>query len=183
LYNIIVNKQNKLDKEYFPNDLRIVKVPFNIKGFHSKRLMRREAARNLENLFAKAYYDRLELYAISGFRPYERQEKIFAKAYQLDGEEANQYSARAGESEHQTGLAMDISCETMDYQLREEFGETKEGIWLRENAYKFGYILRYPKGKEDVTGYMYEPWHIRYVGESLAEKLYFENKVLEEYRQ
>ena len=96
----------------------------------------------------------------------------------MDGKEnADRYSARAGYSEHQTGLAIDVN--TIDMS----FDNTSESVWLRENAYKYGFIIRYPKGKEEITGYMYEPWHIRYVGKELSNKLYKDGSyiTLEEY--
>ena len=89
--------------------------------------------------------------------------------------------ANPGFSEHQTGLAMDISSLSANRDLTEEFGETIEGKWLKENAHLFGFILRYPKGKESITGYQYEPWHFRYVGEKVAPIIFSKNLTLEEY--
>ena len=87
----------------------------------------------------------------------------------------------AGTSEHQTGLAIDISCPTMNGILTDKFGETKEGKWVAENSYKYGFIVRYPKNKSNITGYGYEPWHIRYVGTELAKYLFDNNITLDEY--
>ena len=86
-----------------------------------------------------------------------------------------------GASEHQTGLALDVSCQAVDYQLDERFGETREGRWLKRCAPLYGFILRYPKGKEHITGYGWEPWHIRYVTRSLALYLTLTGLTLEEY--
>lgn len=109
----------------------------------------------------------LNIEIISGFRSYARQNTIYNNYVSRDGKEsADRYSARAGHSEHQTGLAIDINS------LNTSFENTEEGKWLKENSYKYGFILRYPKGKEEITGYMYEPWHYRYVGRELATKLY-----------
>lgn len=109
----------------------------------------------------------LNLEIISGFRSYTSQSTIYNNYVSKDGrEKADTYSARAGHSEHQTGLAIDINS------LYTSFENTEEGKWLKENSYKYGFILRYPKGKEEITGYMYEPWHYRYVGTKLATKLY-----------
>ncbi|WP_432409628.1 M15 family metallopeptidase [Wukongibacter sp. M2B1] len=94
---------------------------------------------------------------------------------------ANQTSAKPGESEHQTGLAMDVSSPSVNFQLTQYYSQTREGKWLVENAPKHGFIIRYPAGKEYITGYNYEPWHIRYVGKNAAEFIMNENITLEEY--
>lgn len=109
----------------------------------------------------------LNLYISSGFRSYSYQENLYNNYVAQDGkEEADTYSARPGHSEHQTGLAFDLN--TID----DSFAYTAEGKWVAENCYKYGLILRYPKGKEQETGYQYESWHLRYVGNELAQKLY-----------
>lgn len=109
----------------------------------------------------------LNLYISSGYRSYADQKYIYNNYVLRDGqEEADTYSARAGHSEHQTGLAFDLN--TID----SSFAMTAEGIWVADNCYKYGLILRYPLGKENITGYMYESWHLRYVGIDLATKLY-----------
>ncbi|MBQ7499663.1 MAG: M15 family metallopeptidase [Clostridia bacterium] len=113
---------------------------------------------------------------VSGFRSYDYQEGLYQKYVNQDGKaEADRYSARPGHSEHQTGLAMDVNS------VDQSFGKTPEGKWLAENCYKYGFIIRYPEDKESVTGYMYEPWHIRYLGVDLATKVYESGKCLEEY--
>ncbi len=78
---------------------------------------------------------------------------------------------------------MDITCAAMNFQLDDTFGNTDEGKWVSENAHRFGFIVRYPKGKEDITGYFYEPWHIRYLGVELATKVYESGLTLEEYME
>ena len=109
----------------------------------------------------------LNLYISSGFRSYTYQENLYNNYVAQDGiEEADTYSARPGHSEHQTGLAFDLN--TID----DSFANTAEGKWVKDNCQKYGLILRYPKGKENMTGYQYESWHLRYVGKELAEKLY-----------
>ena len=113
---------------------------------------------------------------LSGFRSYSTQKYLFNSYVEKDGiEKANTYSARPGESEHQTGLAFDVG------QINDNFGNIPAGIWLRENAHKYGFIIRYLKGKESITGYKYEPWHIRYVGENVATTIYNAGITLEEY--
>lgn len=113
---------------------------------------------------------------ISGFRSYEKQQSVFANWCAIDGEEvASTYSARPGHSEHQSGLGMDITS------LYQSYGETAEGKWLAKNCYKYGFIIRYPLGKDDITGYMYEPWHLRYLGESTAKLVYDSGLTLDEF--
>lgn len=126
-----------------------------------------EAENSFYSMKKAAANDGISLSIISGFRSYYTQRTIYNNYVARDGvEEADTYSARPGHSEHQTGLAMDINS------LEVSFEDTTEGKWLNENCSRFGFIIRYPKGKSDETGYMYEPWHIRYVGERLAKELY-----------
>ena len=113
---------------------------------------------------------------VSGFRSYEKQRQTFAYWASIDGAEvADTYSAQPGHSEHQTGLAMDISS------LRQTYGTTPEGIWLAQNCWKYGFLLRYPKGSEHITGYIYEPWHVRYLGKSTAKLIHDSGLTLEEF--
>ena len=116
---------------------------------------------------AAAKVDGLNIYISSGFRSYSYQKTLYNNYVNRDGVTvADTYSARAGHSEHQSGLAFDVNT------INDSFANTEEGKWLNDNCYKYGFILRYPKGKSDETGYQYEPWHFRYVGVELAEKLY-----------
>ncbi|MCM1988292.1 D-alanyl-D-alanine carboxypeptidase family protein [Oceanirhabdus seepicola] len=178
----LVNKKNKLPSDYIPHNLVVPNVPFPFKSYHSKKLMRKEAAQALENLFKKAEEDNIKIYALSGYRSYTRQESIFASNVKKNGlEKANQFSAKPGESEHQTGLAMDLTSPSVNNVLTQRFGQTMEGKWVKANAYKFGFIIRYPKGKEHITGYQYEPWHLRFVGKEAAEEIFNKNITLEEY--
>lgn len=109
----------------------------------------------------------LNIYISSGFRSFVTQRNIYNRNVNKNGQaSADTYSARPGSSEHQTGLAFDLN--TID----SSFAKTAEGRWVAENAHRYGYIIRYPKGKTNKTGYIYEPWHLRYVGSELAEKLY-----------
>ena len=111
--------------------------------------------------------DGISLYIVSGFRSYSIQEGLYNSYVAVDGvAEADTYSARAGHSEHQSGLAFDLN------NTENDFAGTPEAIWIDNNCYKFGFIVRYPQGKTDETGYIYEPWHLRYVGTEFAEKLY-----------
>jgi zinc D-Ala-D-Ala carboxypeptidase len=179
----LVNKIFGLPSDYIPSDLvrPIVQFSFGEEKLE-KSLMRKEAADALEKMFAGAKNDGIELAAVSGYRSYGRQDVLFnAEIKRVGKEKALEAVAMPGSSEHQTGLTMDISSRSNNFNLNEQFGTTKEGVWLAHNAHKFGFILRYPKGKEGITGYMYEPWHFRYVGIKAAEEIYQNKWTLEEY--
>ncbi|API92264.1 hypothetical protein J32TS6_35230 [Virgibacillus pantothenticus] len=179
---VLVNKENALPPDYTPVDLVTPNVRFPFTEDLPKKQMRKIAAPALEELFAAADKEGLELFAQSGYRSYDRQTSIFASNVQSLGEaEANQVSARPGESEHQTGLTMDVTSPNVDFQLNEDFGNTDEGKWLAENAAEYGFIIRFPKGKEEITQYQYEPWHIRYVGKKAAQEIMKNDLTLEEY--
>ncbi|WP_022794277.1 M15 family metallopeptidase [Marinococcus halotolerans] len=178
----LINREYHLPSDYEPENLVIPDVAFPFEGEPQKKYMREEPAVQLENMFAKAEEEEIELSAVSGYRSYDRQESIFAANAEKDGEEeANKYSARAGESEHQSGLAMDVSAASVGYSLTTDLGDTKEGEWLEENAHEYGFVIRYPKDKTEITGYQYEPWHVRYVGEDLAGTLHENDWVMEQY--
>ena len=130
----------------------------------------------LNKMINAAKQDGINLFIKSGYRSYSTQKTLYNNYVARDGvAAADRYSARPGHSEHQTGLAFDLNS------LEQSFGETKEGKWLAEHCHEYGFIIRYPKDKEDVTGYMYEPWHVRYLGEDIAKDVYESGKCLEEY--
>lgn len=179
---VLVNKNRNLPSDYVPDDLVFPNVRFTFEGFDEKKQMRKEAAEALEELFKAAEEEGIYLFAVSGYRSYNRQKYLFDTRAARDGfEEANKLTAYPGQSEHQTGLAMDVSCQSVGFDLTQKFGQTVEGIWLKENAHKFGFIIRYQEDKVDITGYSYEPWHIRYVGKEAAKEIYERNITLEEY--
>lgn len=135
-----------------------------------------EAYNHLLSLQNDAMAEGHSLPLLSGFRSYETQKYLFNSYVQKDGLAlASTYSARPGQSEHQTGLAFDVG------RISDSFGDTTAGIWLKDNCYKYGFIIRYLKGKESITGYKYEPWHIRYVGVSAATEIHNLGVTLEEY--
>lgn len=182
----VVNKTRALPPDYAPDKSDLVEpnVPFTFKEKSEKKLMRTEAARALEKLFDQAAKEQIKLAGVSAYRSYASQKSIYNNNVKTQGEKlASQYSAKPGQSEHQTGLAIDVSSPSAKYALEEVFGTTPEGKWLAANAWKFGFILRYPKGKESITGYSYEPWHIRYVGIELAKEITEKGITLEEYFQ
>lgn len=178
----LVNKSYSLPDGYEPFDLVVPDVRFPFDEDDPKKQLRQIAADALEELFKASDEAGVELYAQSGFRSFERQEAIFATNVERHGEEkANTYSARPGESEHQTGLVMDVTSRAIGFTLEIEFEDTEEGKWVRDNAHKYGFIIRYPEGKESITQYQYEPWHLRYVGIEAATDIYNENLTLEQY--
>lgn len=179
---VLVNKEFSLPSDYIPEDLVVPDILFNINYYDEKKLMRQEAATAIEQLFAAAVKEGLKLYGISGYRSYDRQKEIYDTNVATKGADyTNRYSARPGHSEHQTGLVMDVSTSSIGNQLEPVFAYTPEGKWLAKNAHLYGFIIRYPEGKESITGYSYEPWHIRYVGKNLARYLYDKGLTLEEY--
>ena len=186
-YLILVNPDHTIDKSYKPKDL--TKVSF-IKEGGSSRYMREYAAKAFDAMMIEAKADGCKgLIATSTFRSYSDQESLFQyyvkrfmERQHMTEEEAiaatRVDTAYPGESEHQTGLAVDVhnmsSCS-------QEFADKYEGKWLAENCWKFGFILRYPLGKEDITSYVFEPWHFRYVGRTHAKRIYDLSVTLEEY--
>jgi D-alanyl-D-alanine carboxypeptidase len=157
---VVVNKLRPLNpQDYEPSDL--VEVPVE---FTNEPLLRREASDAVLAMFQAAFEEAgLELASNSAYRSYSAQENVY------DGDDLT--TARPGYSEHQTGLTIDIGPLSGECSLNECFGETPEGIWLRDNSWRFGFILRYPADKHAVTGYQFEPWHLRYVGVELAAEM------------
>lgn len=179
---VIVNKQRSLPDGFEPKQLSQPDVSFSFSGESEKKLLQEPAARALEELFAKADEEGIVIHAVSGYRSFGTQSVIFNYNVKHQGyEEARRYSAMPGTSEHQTGLAMDVSSPSVGNALDDSLGDTEEGKWLAANCAEFGFIIRYPEGKEEITGYAYEPWHLRYVGPTLAKMLTDNNLTLEEY--
>jgi LAS superfamily LD-carboxypeptidase LdcB len=179
---VLINKERNLPSDWSPDDLIIPNVSFPFKEDTPVKYLRKAAAEALEDLFEQAKSENINLCAISGYRSFETQQRIYNNEVKLYGQEqASKAVAFPGQSEHQTGLAMDVSSPSMNYTLRESFGDSVEGKWLKEHAKDYGFIIRYPKDKEDITGYSYEPWHIRYVGEEVASSIMNNNITLEEY--
>ena len=180
--SVLVNKTHSLPSWYCPKDLYLPNIPFSENHFHPKKLLRFHAAYAINQLFTEARKHNYFFYGVSGFRSYQRQKNIYEKNLATKGKiHTELYSAKPGHSEHQTGLAMDVSISSLQYDLLPKFGDTKEGIWLSKNCHRFGFILRYPKDKSHITGYHYEPWHIRYIGPVLALFLFENHLTLEEY--
>ncbi len=179
---VVVNKLRPLPDGYAPTDLVVPNVPLRLSGDTSEMHMRQEAAAALENLVADAKAAGLNLLLLSGYRSQATQYSVYNRYVAEKGQAlADTDSARPGFSEHQTGLAVDLGRADGQCQLEACFGETAEGTWLAENMARYGFILRYLPGRDSVTGYVYEPWHLRYIGKDLAEKVMTSGQTLEEY--
>lgn len=179
---LLVNKEHVLPADYVPENLVMPDVVFAANTADERRKMEPQAAEALEELFAAGQQDGVQLVGVSGFRSYSTQSSLYYRSIRRNGYNyASVYSAQPGKSEHQTGLAIDVSCAEVGYELYSRFAQTKEGIWLAEHCEEYGFIIRYPEGKTDITGYAYEPWHIRYVGTAVAQYLRAHDMTLDEY--
>jgi D-alanyl-D-alanine carboxypeptidase len=141
--------------------------------------LRNEARLAFERMAIKAKEEGYNIFAVSTYRSYNYQATLYNKYVARDGKDvADRYSARPGHSEHQTGLAVDVADSSLNFGT---FGNTKEFAWMKENAYKYGFILRYTAETEWITGYLNEPWHYRYVGEDVATYIHSNPMTYEEY--
>ncbi len=180
----IANKHFSMPVSYVPGDLTVLTgVPLRLAASEEQMKIRKVAEEQLLRLFTDAKQAGLQLEFGSGYRSASYQKVLYNGYVQSMGQaEADKSSARPGHSEHQTGLALDFTRVDGSCHLEECFGTLAEGKWLAENAYKYGFILRYPEGKELITGYMYEPWHYRYVGTELSTELHTKQiQTLEEF--
>ena len=177
----IVSKTNPISKDYIPESLTIPNVATRTDKSDDEKSVRADIAQAVVDMFAAAKADGYELMIGSGYRSATLQAVYFNSLAGVIGDEAaNQSVARPGESEHQTGLAIDISTLSYECYLDDCFAYTSGGQWLAKNSYKYGFILRYPEDKTDITGYRYESWHFRYVGIDLATALYQSGLTLDE---
>ena len=186
-YLVLVNKEFHVTEDYYPEDLVSIERFVEGVGSSETHKMRAVAAEALNAMLDDAEKEGLTIKLRTGFRSFGYQASLFNSYVERNGEEqANKFSARPGESEHQTGLACDLAAKSQDYVLSNSFGESEEGKWVKENCYKYGFILRYIDGTNQKpaphTGYIYEAWHIRYVGKDAASIMH-ENPswTLEEY--
>lgn len=179
---VLVNKTNSLPSSYEPTDLVYPNIAFTFSEKIDKRKMRQVAATAIEKLFAEAAKDGVPLAGVSAYRSYATQKALFDSYVKKDGEEkAKTYSAVPGTSEHETGLAIDVTGSNGKCAASDCFGGTKEAIWLEKHASEYGFIIRYPQGKAAITGYQYEPWHLRYVGTDIAKEIQSKKVTMEEY--
>jgi D-alanyl-D-alanine carboxypeptidase len=179
---ILVNKKIALPADYQPSDLVEANIDFVDSTVGERRMLRKEAAQAIEGLMKDAKASGIDLKGTSAFRSYAYQVNLFNAYVERDGkEQAMKYSAPPGQSEHQTGLAIDVSSASVNYQLTQSLGETVEGKWLADHAHEYGFIIRYQKEFEEETGYMYEPWHLRYIGMEHAKQVHALNQPYDRY--
>ena len=180
-YLILVNKDQGLERDYKPDDLTGIKYFASDRGAEG-RYMRVAAADAFHKLVEEAEKNDIIIVMTTAYRSYDFQAGLYNGYVERDGQAAaDRYSARPGKSEHQTGLAVDVSSPSVGYQLTLKFADTDEGKWIAEHAHFYGFIIRYPKDKENITGYQYEPWHLRYVGRAAADYIYKNELTLEEF--
>lgn len=169
----LVNKTNPIPLDYVPAPIVIPDIPTATNKSDAERSIRSDIAAPMKSMFDAASTAGYSLMIASGYRSSALQRSYFnSLASALGATVANQSIALPGQSEHQTGLAADISTVSRNCYVSTCFADTNEGIWLANNSYKYGFILRYPKGKESITQYQYEPWHFRYVGIELATAIH-----------
>ena len=174
-----VSKTQGLPADYVPPDLtELAGVPATRPGLR----VRSAAYAPLKRMLADSQAAGLAIMVLSSYRSYDEQAAIFAEyARRTSEEQANRFSARPGQSEHQLGTTVDLTSPNVSYDLVEVFEQTPEGRWLRENAFRYGFVMSYPREKEAITGYAYEPWHFRYVGEFAAGEVQRRGITLQEY--
>ena len=175
--DVLVNKMYKLNSDYVPKNLSKIDTKY---AYDDKYLIE-EAKNSFEQLSKDAKINGYNIIVVSAYRDYNYQDKLYQKYVNEKGiVYADKCSARPGHSEHQTGLSIDVMGSNNDYNI---FDKSKEFKWMKDNAHKYGFIMRYPKNKEYITGFKYEPWHYRYVGINTAKKIYKNNITLEEYKR
>jgi D-alanyl-D-alanine carboxypeptidase len=173
----LVIKDTTLKSDYVPANL--FAVPAYMHPSYNMQL-RKEALEHLESLWQAAKADGVTLHIRSAYRSYNTQKGLFNDYASRYGEEqANRFSARPGQSEHQLGTAVDFGGTSVDFKA--DYGQTPQGLWLAANAYKYGFAMSYAEGKEHITGYIYEPWHYRYIGVDAAAEWKASGKTLKEF--
>lgn len=172
---ILVNKYIQMKDNYIPENLENLDTSYSRSGMK----LVKSAKIALEKMIDKAKKDGYTIRVISSYRSYNYQVNLYNKYKEEDGEEkADTYSARPGFSEHQTGLCIDVDDNKLNYT---DFDKSSSFNWMQENAHNYGYILRYPEDKTDITGYTYESWHYRYVGQKIATYIKKHNITFDEY--
>lgn len=181
---VITNKRRPLQPtNYSPNDLTTPDIPLRLTAKDEEMKLRVEPAAALSNLFEAAKKDGVSLMVSSAYRSYSFQKGLYNRYVSQQGRAvADTQSARPGHSEHQTGLAVDVEPASRKCEVEACFAHTPEGKWVAEHAHEYGFIIRYGDGQQGTTGYIYEPWHLRYVGKSLAAEIHKEgNPTLEDF--
>jgi len=179
---VLINKHIRLPETYVPADL--VSIDGKIAVTRPGMRLRQEAADALASMTAEASKEGSNLIATSAYRSYWEQQATFSHWVKVSGQvAAESFSARPGHSQHQLGTVVDFTSESVGKSLTVDFAKVGEGSWLANNSYKFGFVLSYPQGKEAITGYVYEPWHYRYIGVENAQKMIQSGLILEEFLQ
>lgn len=177
-YDMLVNKTYYLDSSYVPGSITDLTIQYASSGLQ----LESSAAEALKQLCDAGRAMGLRMYASSAYRTYEHQQSLYDRYVKANGEEeADTFSARPGFSEHQTGLTVDMSALGIGSDGISSFEESDEFTWVSKNCQDYGWILRYPSGKEQITGYQYEPWHYRYLGTDLAKKVVASGLTYDEY--
>ena len=167
---------------YAPQNIVAPQVALRLDKDDPEMKIRSDIAKNVESMFSDAKKQNIQLLFASGFRSQELQKQLYQAYVTKDGQEAaDRYSAKPGTSEHQTGLSFDVCEVGTECTLEVSFGETVASKWIATNAHNYGFIVRYQNGKEAITGYQYEPWHLRYVGVDLAQEIHRTNQTMEEF--
>lgn len=178
----IVNKKRPVPADYKPPDLAVPSVRLRLGQGAEQMQLREVIVPYVQNMFTAAKTAGYDLSLSSGYRSYELQKQFYDSYVLKDGQQqADAFSARPGFSEHQTGLAFDVEPADKRCELQQCFGDTPEGMWLAQHAHEYGFVVRYPKNMTAITGYDYEPWHLRYVGLMVAAQVYDKRTTLEEY--
>lgn len=180
---VVINKNRPLEPQtYVPSDLVVPEIPLRSNITDEESKLTYATADAFNKMADAAKKDGITLTFESGYRSYDLQKRLY-EYYAAQQVEADSYSAKPGYSEHQTGLAVDVgSASNASCNVKPCFADTQEAVWLKENAHEYGFIIRYPEGKQDITGYKYEPWHLRYTGIYLAAQMKDKNlNTLEEY--
>lgn len=178
----IVNKKRPLTKGYKPEQLTVPNVTLRLGSSSEQMRLDARAAEALPQLFNAAKSAGYSLTLASGYRSESYQTQLYNSYVAKDGQAAaDRYSAKPGTSEHQTGLSLDICISNTSCNLDQSFGATEAGKWVAQHAHEYGFVVRYLNGKEAITGYEYEPWHLRYVGKDLATQLFDSGQTMEEF--
>jgi D-alanyl-D-alanine carboxypeptidase len=178
----VVNKGRVLPGDFVPADLVVPNVPLRLPDTDPETELKKNAATALEQMVGAASQQNIHLMLSSGYRSYNEQVGLYKGYVSAQGRQsADSTSARPGHSEHQLGLAADLEPASRDCEVEVCFADTNEGKWLAANAYKYGFIIRYQKSQEKLTGYEYEPWHVRYVGKALSQQIHQTNQTLEQF--
>jgi D-alanyl-D-alanine carboxypeptidase len=174
---LVVNKTRPLSpKDYAPADLVVPTMPLRLNSSQEEMHLRAGTAKAMETMVNAADKQGIKLMLSSGYRSYNFQVNLYNGYVKQQGQAAaDKQSARQGFSEHQTGMAADLEPVSRTCEVEQCFADTPEGKWLATNDYKYGFIVRYPNGKDNITGYEYEPWHVRYVGTALSNEMHRDN--------